>query len=176
MLNLCLCACHFWVCACTRVCIQCRQLEVLKWLLWLLQRKARSKWKRRRLHKKERQKEVPAQTPVLHGLSSCRVKAPIERKQGHLRRSSLAHTNTSSLTYTLEQNNSRASVSAASAQQSSTGSRTCLDLKLCAKNNKDEENVGADMQRSLSAFYVCMDVPLHTDRYSHCVILQMKED
>lgn len=59
------------------------------------------------------------------------------------------HTNTYSLTYTLEQNNTRASVSAESAQQSSSGSWSCLDLQLCAKNNKDQDNVGTDMQHSL---------------------------
>ena len=128
---------------------------------------------RRCLHKNEGLREVPAQAPSLQGLSSCRVKAPIERKQGHLNGAAALHTqtHTQSLTYTPKQNNTRASVSAASAQQSSSGSGSCLDLQLCAKNNKDQDNVGTDMQHSPSAFYVCMNLPLHSDRYSHCVIL-----
>ena len=53
---------------------------------------------KRRLHKKERLREVPAQAPSLQGLSSCRVKAPIERKQGHLNSAAaLAHTSAHSL-------------------------------------------------------------------------------
>lgn len=43
----------------------------------------------RRLHKSERLREVPAQALSLQGLSSCRVKAPIERKQGHLNSAAL---------------------------------------------------------------------------------------
>ena len=55
------------------------------------------------------------------------------------------HTHAHTHTHTPEQNNTRASVSA---QQSSSGSGSCLDLQLCAKNNKDQDNVGTDMQHS----------------------------
>lgn len=49
---------------------------------------------KKRLHKKERLREVPAQAPSLQGLSSCRVKAPIERKQGHLNSAAASRTHT----------------------------------------------------------------------------------
>ncbi len=55
---------------------------------------------KRRLHKKERLREVPAQAPSLQGLSSCRVKAPIERKQGHLNSAAASHTPTHTPSHT----------------------------------------------------------------------------
>lgn len=98
---------------------------------------------KRCLYKKARVREVPAQALAVQGLSSCRVKAPIERKQGHLHRAVASHAHKHA--HRPEQNNTRASVSA---QQSSSGSRSCLDLQLCAKNNKEQDNVGTDMQHS----------------------------
>lgn len=55
---------------------------------------------KRRLHKKERLREVPAQAPSVQGLSSCRVKAPIERKQGHLNSAAASHTQTHTPSHT----------------------------------------------------------------------------
>lgn len=49
---------------------------------------------KRLLPKKERLREVPAQAPSLQGLSSFRVKAPIERKQGHLNSAVASHMQT----------------------------------------------------------------------------------
>lgn len=114
---------------------------------------------KRRLHKKERLREVPAQAPSLQGLSSCRVKAPIERKQGHLNSAAALRTQTHTSSHTLMRNNTRASVSAASAQQPFSGSQSCLDLQLCAKNNKDQDNVGTDMQLSPFTLLCLQNLP-----------------
>lgn len=128
-------------CECVGGNIQCRQLEILK----LLQRARENK--REETPAQEREAKRGTSTGSLcTGPELMQSESPYRKKAGSSQqRSSPAHTNAHSLTHMLEQNNTRASVSA---QQFSSGSSSCLDLQLCAKNNKDQDNVGTDMQHS----------------------------
>ncbi len=154
------------VCTCECVCVCGRRYSMSA--AGSTQAAAAAKRERERERENERE-ETPAQEreakrgtstgSLCTGPELLQSESPYRKKAGSSQqRSGLAQTdmhtpwNMHTHTHTVEQNNTRASVSA---QRSSSGSRACLDLQLCAKNNKEQDNVGADMQHSPSAFYVC---------------------
>lgn len=149
----------FWEHACVGV--QCRQLEALR-LLLLLQRDG-GKERTQAAQERVATRGTSTHTLSLTGAELSQSESPYRKKAGSSRRRQ-----THSPAHRPGRNNTRASVSAASAQQLPSGSGSCLDLLLCAKNNKDQDNVGTDMQHSQSTFYVCMNLPAHSDRYFHC--------
>lgn len=121
--------------ACVGGGVQCRQLEALK----LLQRE--------RERKKERGEggtKVQAQAASA-GPELLQSESPYRKKAGVI--STVQRPRACTHVHGPQQNNTEASMSA---QQSCSGSGSCLDLQLCAKNNKVQDGVGTDPPPHLS--------------------------